>query len=64
MKKYDDILNISNDEFKKRVHPKYPYLNITGTYKPGQKEITCICEKCGCKNRIKTLSLLMVHINV
>lgn len=58
MKKYDEILNISDEEFKKRVKLQYPYLNITGTYKPGQKEITCICEKCGCKNRIKTLSLL------
>lgn len=58
MKKYDDILNISDNEFKERVQSIYPDLNITGTYKPGQKEITCICKKCGYKNRIRTLSLL------
>ena len=50
MKRYDGIFNISDNEFKKRVQSKYPDLNITGTYKHGQKEITCICKKCGYKN--------------
>ena len=40
MKRYDDILNISDNEFKERVQLKYPDLNIIGTYKTGQKEIT------------------------
>ena len=34
MKKYDKILNIYDEEFKKRVKSQYPNLNITGTYKP------------------------------
>lgn len=58
MKKYNDVLNISDEEFRKRVHLQYPNLNIIGIYKPGQKEITCVCRKCGYKHRINTLSLL------
>ena len=56
--KNEKILNISDDEFRKKVNNNYPNLTITGTYKNGQHEITCICKKCGYKNRIRTLSLL------
>lgn len=56
--KNNKIFNLSDKEFKEKINLQYPYLNIVGTYKLMQKEITCICKKCGYKSRIRTLSLL------